>query len=625
MDLFLGVRKYNRYPVNKIVIEDVGEVIEMSIGGMKIRKSFSDEFEAPELNVTIFDRPLKAEIVWQDKEYMGLKFEHSPDFDQLIKDNVKRVKEIDIAPDRIITDDEIAGITKRDLHGAFMNLIVELESPGTNLSRFRVYIDYISEILQSMDENDDEERDTGEVTEGGTGNPSDLKQLLIREANKSYDADSEIDDIDFAIARLGLDSVKEISSKFLREEISKLEFPLSGFNNYESYSILNTVFFKRLTPFFAFEDRQGEGNLLLSLETKGIDVMMSISGKDLSGYYTSPSRIYSEVSRIYEMKYFGRDLLSVNKSYFENNMGMFKDLYGGYILAHLILNPWYNLDKKIKISLTKKKLIFSFIAYMTLIATKFIIDRDKNSGVILINILKKTGMEQSKIMDFVIDCVTEVNDILKKLDLKGRIGNISLPSSTFKMDSYLGKGSHFKYFMKTMSDFSAIKSIKRMALRYEDSSYAHFILGKFMTADDYGLNSKLYCVLPCNNISDEPFYIEDFYYFDLLVLKDIDRLPGSHIKDFINLWDNFEGKIIVTFSTYSFLDFNNKSLHNLLRKHIVDFPSYFSGKGVYEKMIDHTIKHITPFIGDHEVENNKYINDVVSMDYIKVNELHSYF
>ena len=152
---------------------------------------------------------------------------------------------------------------------------------------------------------------------------------------------------------------------------------------------------------------------------------------------------------------------------------------------------------------------------MTLIATKFIIDRDKNSGVILVNILKKKGIEQSKIMDFIVDCVTEVNDILKKLDLKGRIGNISLPSSAFKMDSYLGKGSHFTYLMKTMSDFSAMKSIKRMALRYEDSSYAHFILGKFMNAEDYGLSSKLCCVLPCNNISDEPLYIEDFYYFDL--------------------------------------------------------------------------------------------------------------
>ncbi len=153
---------------------------------------------------------------------------------------------------------------------------------------------------------------------------------------------------------------------------------------------------------------------------------------------------------------------------------------------------------------------------MTLIATKFIIDRDKSSGVVLINILKKTGMEQSKIMDFIVDCVTKVNDILKKLDLKGRIGNISLPGSSFNINSYLAKGSPFKNLMKSISDFSTIRSIKRMALRYEDSSYAHYILGKFMTVEDYGLNSKLCCVLPCNNISDEPFYIEDFYYFDLL-------------------------------------------------------------------------------------------------------------
>ncbi len=624
MDIFLGVRKYNRYPVNEIIVADVGEVIEMSIGGMKVKKSDSDELEDTELNLMIFDMPITAEIVWQDKEYMGLKFKHLPYFDQHIKDNVKRVWEVDITPDRIITDYDISGITKQDLLGTFMNLVVELESPGTNLTRLRNYVDDISKVIQSMYEDQKKEQEAGGKTAEEGAIPPDLKELLIQEANKAFSADEKINNIDFAIARLGLDSVKKLSLNFIKEEISKLELPLSGFNNYESYNILNTVFFKRLIPFFAFEDEQGEGNLLLSLETKGIELMMDISGKDLRSYYNSPSRVYSEVSRIYEMKYFGRDLLSVNKSYFENNMGMFKELYSGYMMAHLILNPCYQLDKKMKLSLTKRKLIFSFIAYMTLIATKFIIDKDKHSGVLLVNILKKTGMEQSKIMDFVVDCVTEVNDILKKLDLKGRIGNISLPSSAFKMESYLGKGSHFKYLMKTMNDFSVMKSIKRMALRYEDSSYAHFILGKFMTAEDYGLNSKLCCVLPCNNISDEPFYIEDFYYFDLLVLKDIDRLPVSHIKDFVNLWDNFEGKIIVTFSSYSFLDFNNKSLHSLLRKHIVDFPSYFSGNGVYEKMIDHTIKHITPFIGEHEVENNKYMDNIVPMDYIKVNELHSY-
>ena len=42
-----------------------------------------------------------------------------------------------------------------------------------------------------------------------------------------------------------------------------------------------------------------------------------------------------------------------------------------------------------------------------------------------------------------------------------------------------------------------------MALRYEDEAYAHFILTKLMIADDIGLNSKAYCVIPCKNISED--------------------------------------------------------------------------------------------------------------------------
>ena len=51
MDLYLGIRKYSRYPVNEIIVENVGEVIEMSMGGMKIRRSNKDELESQKLTI----------------------------------------------------------------------------------------------------------------------------------------------------------------------------------------------------------------------------------------------------------------------------------------------------------------------------------------------------------------------------------------------------------------------------------------------------------------------------------------------------------------------------------------------------------------------------------------------
>ena len=96
------------------------------------------------------------------------------------------------------------------------------------------------------------------------------------------------------------------------------------------------------------------------------------------------------------------------------------------------------------------------------------------------------------------------------------------------------------------------------------------------------------------------------------------------MKAFVKLWNGFEGKIIVTFSNLSFLDFDNADLYLLLKNHIVDFPSYFSNKEIYEKMIDHTVNYMKPYIGEREIDKTKYYDDVFSMDYIKTNELQSY-
>jgi hypothetical protein len=596
---------------------------------MAIKKLIREEITDSQLIIPILNNEIKTDIIWQDTNYLGLR--HAEEFDaaQVIKELTKKIKESENRAKKIIPEDSITAITQKDILSSCINLITELENPETDITQLIIYVQEISDACKEPVEQEKNKTEEIEATiESKSVEPTGFAKLLLYVANTALvDEEVKITDVDFAIARLGLDTVKKISTDYLRKKMSTIEISLSKFDNYESYNILKTVIFKHLTHLFGFKDERGEGSLLLSLETKGIDLLMSLSradSQDLKDYYISSPRVYSEISRIYEKNNFGRDLLLINKLYFENNLGMFKALYDGSILAHLTLNPCYTFSNDIKLALTKRKLIFSFLVYLTIITTQLILDKDRESGFVLMNLLRRAGMDQDNILDFLNKVTSEANNVLKDLELSGNIRRGSLPQSSFKIKGYLQKNIHFKYLMKSFEDFSVMKSIKRMALRYEDAAYTHFILSKLVIADDIGLNSKVYCVIPCTNISDQELYIEDFSYFDLVIFKDIDRLPVSHMKAFVKLWNSFEEKIIVTFSNLSFLDFDNKDLYLLLKNHIVDFPSYFSNKEIYERMIDHTINYIKPYIGKREIDKIKYLNDVFSMDYIKTNELLSY-
>ncbi len=624
-NFFLNRRGRNRYFTKEFSAGNIGKIIEMSEGGMRIRKASVLEIKGPSLTIPVFNREIKAYIVWQDKYFMGLRCSYGFDVVPLIKKLAETLREPEFRPKKTITDDAIAGIMHKDVLSSCLNLIEELENQDIDMTKLITFIEAIDDSFRETTVPEEEE--TEKCEEIKDAEPADLSELLIHEALKASSARHvEITSADFAVARLGLESVKKISRDFVHEKLADLEMPLPNFNGYEPFIILKTVIFKHLSHFFGFQDEEGEGSLLLSLETKGIEILMDLSSadsKDLKDYYTSSSKVYSEISRIFERNNFGRDLLLINRSYFENNLEEFEDLYDGYILAHLILNPSYK-PVDVKLTLTKQQLIYAFLIYLTFIATKLIIDRDKESAILFIHMLKRAGMNDNKITDFLSDSVSEANNVLAKLGLKGNIKTGPLHHDTFKIEGYLHRDVHSKYLMKAFDDFSMLKSVKRMAIRYEDETYTHFILGKLMMADDIGFNTKAYCVIPCRNISEKELYLDEFSYFDLVILKDIDRLPKCHIREFVKLWGSYEGKLIVTFSSSSFLDFDIKALYLLLKDHIVDFPSYFSDKGIYERMIDHTIDHLKPFLGERVIDRNIYLSNTCSMAYIMNNELRFY-
>lgn len=676
----LNKRKYDRYPVKAIPIEDIGDIIELSRNGLRVQKktaepTIKETDETPEeeeeeaiteLTIPLSGKQLKAHIVWQDEKHMGLRFAAELEDCQIIKDKTRKIQDFEIKPARVITDKEIMAVTKKDLLSSFINLMAELETPETNLNKLKIYIEDINSVCEETfgrkkrpsktegeeeeteGETEEEEEESKDVDEDEEGElteadeealavaeiesravkPSDIKDLLIHEANNAYSSMGvRITELDFALQRLGLKSVKEICSDYLRKRISQLKLSLTGFTNYESYNILKTVIFLHLKSFFGFTDELGEESLLLSIETKGIEILTDLSGKDsenLKNYYISPRRVYSGISREYENKHFGRDLLMVNKFYFKNNLKRFDDVYDGYILAHFNSNPSYSLESDTKISLNKKRLTFSFLAYLAFLTTKFVMNRDKESGYVLINILTRTGADTGRIVKFLNEGIAEANMVLKDLGLKGNIRRVAAPSSPVKIRAYLPKNTHYEYLMRSFEYLDRLKNINRVAIRYEDTTYTHIVLSRLMHVKDFGLDSKAYCTIPCANISDDVIYIEDFSFFDLIILKDIDKLPSSHLKYFIKLWESFEGQIIATFSKYSYLDIDNQELYGLLKDHIVDFPSYFSNKETYEKMLEHTAGYMKPFIGENDIDTRKYSNAFFLMDFIKSNELKSY-
>lgn len=593
---------------------------------MIIKKAFKEEIADDRLLIPILDNEIQTEVVWQDKEYAGLRYADGFDASLLIKTLSNKIREPEPGPDKITSDTAFPDITQRDLLSFSINFMEELEDPDADPSRLKAYVEEIGDVCReeaALREAPSEEPDDADAS--APAEPDDLEGLLIQEARRALsDPGIEIRDVDFAIARLGIDAVKNISEEFLRKKLSDRQPSLSGFPDYESYVILKTSVFKLLSRFFGFNDEGGEGRLLLSLDTKGVEMLMSTGRGDvriLKECYTSPQRIYSEISRSYEKKCFGEDLLSLDKLYFEQNLNRFQDLYDGYVLAHLMLNPCYSPVRSMKLTVTSRKLIFSFLAYLAITATRFVIDKDRESAFVLVHMLKRAGMDEGRAMDFLNDCISEANNLLKKLGISAHVRGRRLPGASFNIDGYLHRGPHNKYLVNSFRDFSALNSVKRMAMRYEDDEYTHFILHKMLIAGDIGLNAKSYCVIPCKNISERELYLDEFSYFDLVVFKDIDSLPVSHINEFVKLWSSFEGKIIATFSTYSYLDIDHKGLYLLLKDYMVDFPSYFADRGIYEKMIDHTIEYLKPFTREQVIDRQKYSGEVCSMKYIKSREL----
>jgi hypothetical protein len=611
MDTALNRRKDDRYPIQEILVEALGTIIEASRKGLKIKKDPLYTPNPATLSFTVATQEIKAQVKWEDRTFLGLEITGPLNDPTFFIKKTKKAKETIAPPQmKVLLDKAIQHFKKEDMLPSMINLLMEVESPEPDVRKIGALINLICREEEKEAKPEGEAEAFQEIKDG----PLSCKDELIIRARELKSRDkTEVKDIQFAITILGVDMVRRLILDHIRKSMGQFGTSMFGFENYEKYIVLKSVFFMNLCRFFGFLDIQPEGSSLLSSEMTGIEILIKESSGILDQYYKSPARLYSEVSRTYEWAFFGTDPLQVNKIYFEKFLKISGDLNSGYVLAHCTLNPHYAPPEELKISVSKDGLIFSFMTYLTYLALKFILDKDRVSGYVLAMKLREKGMDLNKINNFINQSIQGTETILKDLGVPGSISRPSLPDSPLNIERYLGKDVRFEYLLRSFGHFGR-KKMKRLVLRYEDDSYTHFILGQLMNASSLYINSRTVCVIPCKNISNDPWFVKDFNYFDLLVFKDVNKLATGHLDVFLKLWETFEGQIIVTFSYLSFLDYNKPPLYKIFKDHIVDFPSGLANKEIYEKIVDHTIEYLSPYLPEKKVEGRQFLNDLYEMN-----------
>jgi len=515
--LVYNKRKYLRYFINEIPFGAIGYITEMSKDGVRAikRGKFIVKEEETDMTFRIGQVMVKTSIVWQNEDSIGLKFEEPFNSIDYIKQHmVKPVTEVP-NPSCPITYMSISQYKTYDFMTPVTNLLAELESVETKINRLKLHITEISGVHKKwVEAKDIELKERQKMVRAGTPVeklppfdssvfPDLSEELFQYSAGAKGCADAK--DVDCTVARLGMDSLKKLSVNFVKKNRARVEVSLPGFKNYHLFSALKAVFLKRVAPFFGYRNDNNEGSALLSLEVCGLKILMKNSNTDLDNIYTSPSRFYTETARVYERVNFGYDIVHLNKMYFGKTLNIFNDIIDGYMMGNLILNPHLSLDRSLKLNITKTNLAYSFVVYLSYLVVNFVMDADMESGVVLFSKLKRTGMEETKIMGFINSCISEANKVLSGMDVKETIKPVGFPRVLAKPESLIDKNPTFSHFLK-----SIIKSNegdgKRMVIRHDDESYCHYLLSRMLASEVAGLKSNIVCVVPCANLTDNAMH-----------------------------------------------------------------------------------------------------------------------
>ncbi len=580
----LNKRKEFRYVANRHSCS-VGEITDISKKsvGLIVAEGHLKEGE----NLQIECGPLKKEgtIARIGQKKIALRFGESLERTVVNKLRV-HLEDEEVAPKSSIDSVELEEDEDLVRNRALIDLMLELEDPNTNAKKLRESINALPE----------------------------LKNTIVNKANSIESArQGEVSDVASAVTRLGFDTVKKMTQEYITYVTTFCNPAMKSFEEFDIYKVVMSAYFKRLAPFFSFKDAKNEAVNFLNTLNIGAEFFSKKSEK-LANCYRSPLELFSFEMRFVEKAEFGIDLLELDKKFFVDELKVFQYIYDGFVLANMMLYPKY--EPTFKISLSERKMRFAFVVYLTLLALKFIVSKDKYSGMVLYNRLKRLGFDETDAKEFINDTNALINQQLKLFGINKVIKQPDIASYSFSIENYIGSGIYYDYLYRRFEKLSG--EATRLALRVEDNWYSMEVLEKIVNFDDFDFKRMAFVVVPCGSLEDEDLPLDQFKAFNLLIFQNVDKLPKHLIQDFKKLWRDFDGDFICTFSSNSLIEFDNEELYELLLPYTVDFPSYYQSPLLYTKMLTNTAKVINKFAGSEVCDIAEFKSGYVSQKSVYV-------
>jgi len=482
----------------------------------------------------------------------------------------KKPEHIRKEPKFKIEIDTLEAFEAHDFIKGVMPIIMELTDENTN-------VDKIYALIRNMPK---------------------LEEDILKIANNAYSNKGiDIKDIKSAIIRLGLSRIRDFTLKAIsKEAITEYKDELKELTEIEKILILQTAIFDNICQ-IACTQRSRFYDLLVLSMIDGLLIVIDFLNKNkyndiktqILNLVKTPSKLYSYISRIFEKDMFGKDIIKLNKEYFEKVFYGFDDFIQSIIIGYNTYAPYYKYNTTNKLQISKQAINLSFAIYLSILGTKFIMQNDEKAGFIMLNRLSRFGIDSIKFSSFLKNIINDANLTIRDLGVSKEI------STSIQKINYIPniEGENAKEQTKieipnTLQDFydiftQTLTKLKRVCVRYEDKAYTMLKIENlinFIKETQKGVLG----VIDLNTF-EIPSY-EDISFLDILVLKDIDNIED--IGKLKAILDSFEGYIIMTLRNDIDLETINNGLFNIIVEFTIEFPSYMEDDELYADLIKST-------------------------------------
>lgn len=461
----------------------------------------------------------------------------------------------------------------------------------TNLEEFEAH-DFVKGVMPLIMELFDENTNVDKIYSLIVGMPS-LQEDILALVNSAYlNKGIEIKDIKSAIVRIGLSRFRDFTLRSIsKEALQKLEEEPKNLYDLEATLILQTSIFDNLCSLICSDVKRTYDFIILSMMDGFLIILDYLSKQNqedalnlqnlMLKIIKKPSLIYSYITRLVEKDNFGKDILSIDKEYLSKVFGYsFQaiDTINAIIIGYSTFEPMYSFETIEKINVLKQTIKMGFALYLSILGTKFILEDDKRSGLIMQHRLERFGL--GSFLAFLNKCILDANTTLRDLGIKKEIYKVSS-----RPDYEFSLSENNRELPKALKDFYANFIVKirqrKLCIRYEDYKYTMIKLEKainFLKETQKG-SINIFDL----NVCELPSY-EDLSFLDIVIISNIDRVED--VGKFKSILKNFEGYLILTLRNDLDLEKENKVLFDEIKDLTIDFPSYMEDIDMYNDMVE---------------------------------------